>query len=225
MHPLRLPAGLQATRLTELDLECPHTADEEHFYFWLATATQLRSLAIAGSNRCCSGRLLFDEEELGAERHAHVVHELLGGALAALTGLTELSLTELHLRDCPAGSSGGMPSLTNLQRLSLTDNRDDLLLPNGLYQRGLTSLAVDSDVLAVALADVPGHALWGMAQLASLTVNLPGCCAELCTYDYGETVAQWKARQGALRAQGLLPCLRETEFVGDLWGLGEPAPT
>ena len=202
-----LPACLQATRLTKLDLECPHTADEEHFCAWLATATQLRSLAICGSNPSCVARL-FDEAELGAERHAHVVRELLGGALAALTGLTELSLTELQLRECPTGSSGGMASLTSLRRLSLADQFNDVQLPHGPYQRGLTSLAVDSDVLMAALADVPGHALWGMAQIASLD-----CSSDDWVPEHDDNAARWRAQWGAIKAQGLLPRLQEANWT------------
>ena len=149
------------------------------------------------------------------------MHELLGGALAALTRLTELVLSDLNLSECPVGSSGGFASLTSLRRLHLMGNWAGGLrqLPQGPYQHGLTSLLVDPSVLA--LEDMPGHGLWGMEQLVSLN------CMSGEAYDNEEAnrrvVERWRGSD-ALRERVwcLLPCLENLALpwtCGTAWRL------
>lgn len=66
-------------------------------------------------------------------------------------------------------------------------------------------------MVGAALADVPGHALWGMTQLERLTIE----CADGAVEDVeGETPEQWEVRMDAAesRVRELLPSLTQINY-------------
>lgn len=210
-------ACMQATRLTNLSLWGPATGDgDEPFFFGcLSEATQLRSLEIGGFGPGHGGE---DSSFVSAgyipdpDRRHFLIHGLFGPALAALSRLTSLSLIWLGLSEAPGAPGGGLALLPALSELDVRGGIDMRALPFGPYQTSLRRLTVDGTVVAAALADVPGHALWGMSQLACLTVQ----CAEDALPDIeDETEEQWQGRIDAAerRVRELLPSLNQINFI------------